>query len=92
MANGKSSAQSKILKPRLAAHLKAWRARHKQPLKAVAAELDVSVTTLWQWENAVNFPPPEKLELLAELMGIPCCRLFCSAKKECIAIVTQFSD
>lgn len=63
---------------------KKWRRREKTPLKKVAADLGVSVSTISFWELGKRFPTGRHFEKLAEYTGLPPCRLFCSMAEECV--------
>ena len=60
-----------------AANLRRWRAQQKYPLKHVARELGIAVSTWSQWESGKRFPPDHLLDMLAKYLGIPVCKLFC---------------
>ena len=59
------------------ANLRRWRTQQKYPLKHVARELGIAVSTWSQWETGKRFPPDSLLDLLAKYMRVPVCQLFC---------------
>jgi DNA-binding transcriptional regulator YiaG len=61
----------------LARRLREWRKSTGFPLKYLADELKVSVSTVSQWENGRRFPSLQRLERLAALMQMRvCCMLY----------------
>lgn len=48
-----------------AANFRAWRRRSGKPLKTVAQDLDVSMTTVNNWERGIYFFVAEKLDALS---------------------------
>lgn len=55
---------------RVRANLLAARKSGKLKQTDVAEMLGVSVQSVWMWEKGRQFPAPEKLEKLAELLGL----------------------
>lgn len=74
--------------------LRSWRKARETPLKAIAADLDVSIETVSAWEGGDQFPTAENLDKLSRIMGVPICRFFCqrldSCPLECRADQVQF--
>ena len=68
----------------LGRNIRQWRQDHKVPLKALAADLQVSTTTVNDWERAARFPSGHHLSRLARVLGVPCCRLLCDRPEECV--------
>ncbi|MBI2441839.1 MAG: helix-turn-helix transcriptional regulator [Lentisphaerae bacterium] len=64
-------------------HFRSWRSQNGKPLKAVAQELGVGLTTVSKWELGQRFPTAENLEAIAQYTGIPLCHFFCPGRKEC---------
>lgn len=64
-------------------HFRSWRSQNGKPLKTVAQELGVGITTVSQWELGQRFPTAENLEAIAQYTGIPPCRFFCPGQKAC---------
>ena len=60
----------------LARLLRAWLRAHRDPLKVVAGQLGVAVSTVSQWAHGRRFPRPEELDRLALQFGVsPGCLL-----------------
>lgn len=55
--------------------LREWRIGRQLPLKAVASEIGVSVSTVDAWETAVRFPSGVHLDRVSAYMGLPVCAL-----------------
>jgi len=62
---------------------RAWRRQHNVPLKSIARDLGVAVSTINAWELGVRFPTGANFELLVEYTGLPPCRLFCVMSEKC---------
>jgi transcriptional regulator with XRE-family HTH domain len=60
-----------------------WRRENKVPLKKVAVELGVSISTVNAWERGERFPTGHNFEMLVEYTGLPPCRLFCVMADQC---------
>ena len=54
-----------------------WRRKSKIPLKKIAKDLGVSISTVSSWELGAYFPTGYNFELLVEYTGLPPCKLFC---------------
>ncbi|MBI2440741.1 MAG: helix-turn-helix transcriptional regulator [Lentisphaerae bacterium] len=67
-------------------HFRAWRQKNGKPLKTVAQELGVGITTVNEWELGQRFPTAENLEAIAQYTGIPPCRFFCPSQEACARI------
>jgi transcriptional regulator with XRE-family HTH domain len=69
--------------------LRSWRKARGTPMKAIAADLEVSIETVSAWERGDQFPTPENLDKLSRYIGVPVCRFFCqrlgSCPPECLA-------
>lgn len=63
--------------------LRSWRKGKAIPLKAIAADLGVSIETVSAWEGADQFPTPENLDKLSRYTGVPVCRFFCRRLESC---------
>ena len=63
---------------------KNWRRKRRIPLKRIATDLGLSVSTISLWELGKRFPTGRHFELLAEYTGLPPCRLFCIMADKCI--------
>ena len=61
----------------------AWRRQANIPLKKIAGDLGVSISTVNSWEFGENFPGGENIENLVEYTGLPPCRLFCVMAEQC---------
>ncbi len=62
----------------------AWRRKNKVPLKAIARDLGVSISTVDSWEIGLSFPGSYNFERLVEYTGLPPCRLFCVMADKCV--------
>ena len=54
-----------------------WRRKNKIPLKKIAGDLGVSLSTVNLWASGKRFPGGYNLELLVDYTGLPPCKLFC---------------
>lgn len=61
-----------------------WRRANKLPLKKIAADLGVSISTVDLWESGKRFPGGRNFELLAHYTGLPPCKLFCVMADKCM--------
>lgn len=59
----------------LSARLRQWRLSRRIPLKRMAAELGVSISTISAWERGARFPSASHLERLSARTGLPVSRL-----------------
>lgn len=59
----------------LASRLKRLRIASGHPLKRIAFELEIPLSTLSAWENGTRFPSAESLERIAKWHGIRPCQL-----------------
>ncbi len=64
--------------------LRNWRRKHKIPLKAIATDLGLSISTIASWESGEYFPTGYNFELLVEYTGLPPCKLFCVMADKCV--------
>ncbi len=62
----------------------AWRRKNNIPLKKIAAELGISLSTVDAWELGERFPTAEHLQALVNYTGLPPCRLFCIMVDKCV--------
>lgn len=62
----------------LAERLRSWRIQSNMPLKQLADELGVSLSTVAAWESGARFPGADNLAALAHYTGIPPCQFVCS--------------
>lgn len=67
-----------------AAAFRAWRLKNNIPLKQVAKDLGLSVSTVNSWELGRRFPTGYNFEMLANYTGLPPCRLFCVMADKCV--------
>ena len=58
--------------------------RNKVPLKRIARDLGLSVSTVNSWELGRRFPSGRNFELLVDYTGVPPCRLFCVMADKCV--------
>ena len=61
-----------------------WRRKSKIPLKKIAQDLGVSISTVSTWESGQRFPTGYNFEMLAEYTGLPPCKLFCVMADKCV--------
>ena len=61
-----------------------WRRKSKVPLKKIAKDLGVSISTVSSWELGEYFPTGYNFELLVEYTGLPPCKLFCVMADKCV--------
>jgi DNA-binding transcriptional regulator YiaG len=85
------------LRASFAAAFRNWRRKHRIPLKAIAKDLGVSVSTVAGWESGEYFPTGYNLEILVDYTGLPPCRLFCvmadkCVPAECVLALRQMTD
>jgi hypothetical protein len=62
----------------------AWRRKNKIPLKTIAKDLGVSISTVDSWEIGLSFPGSYNFERLVEYTGLPPCKLFCVMADKCV--------
>ena len=67
-----------------AAAFGAWRRKNKIPLKTIARDLGVSISTVDSWEIGLSFPGSYNFEKLVEYTGLPPCKLFCVMADKCV--------
>jgi len=60
-----------------------WRRQKRIPLKMIARDLGISISTVAAWESGEYFPTGYNLELLVDYTGLPPCRLFCPLAENC---------
>ena len=60
-----------------------WRRNNQVPLKKIASDLGVSVSTVSAWELGLRFPTGYNFEMLVEYTGLPPCKLFCVMADQC---------
>ena len=61
-----------------------WRRKKKIPLKQIAKDLGVSISTVSSWELGEHFPTGCNFEMLVEYTGLPPCKLFCIMADKCV--------
>jgi transcriptional regulator with XRE-family HTH domain len=61
-----------------------WRRTSKIPLKKIAKDLGVSISTVNSWELGEYFPTGCNFEMLVEYTGLPPCKLFCVMADKCV--------
>ena len=59
----------------LSTQLRRWRLRQGLPLKQVATEIGVALSTFSAWESGARFPSAENLDVLAGYMKVNVCEL-----------------
>lgn len=61
-----------------------WRRKNNLPLKKIARDLGLSISTVGSWESGERFPTGCNFELLVEYTGLPPCKLFCVMADKCV--------
>jgi transcriptional regulator with XRE-family HTH domain len=61
-----------------------WRVKNHIPLKEIAADLGLSVSTVSSWEMGERFPTGRNFERLVNYTGVPPCKLFCVMADQCV--------
>ncbi len=61
-----------------------WRRKNKVPLKKIARDLGVSISTVSSWELGERFPTGHNFEMLVNYTGVPPCKLFCVMADKCV--------
>jgi len=61
-----------------------WRLKNNVPLKKIAKDLGLAVSTLNSWELGKRFPTGSNFEMLVNYTGVPPCRLFCIMADKCV--------
>jgi transcriptional regulator with XRE-family HTH domain len=61
-----------------------WRRKKNIPLKKIARDLGLAVSTVNSWELGERFPTGRNFELLVNYSGVPPCKLFCIMADKCV--------
>ena len=61
-----------------------WRRKNRIPLKKIAKDLGLAVSTINSWELGERFPTGRNFEMLVNYAGVPPCRLFCVMAGRCV--------
>jgi len=61
-------------------HLRDWREHNDVSLKEMAADLDISISTVSAWETGRRFPSGVHCDLVAEYLSEPVYQLFYNEK------------
>ena len=61
-----------------------WRLKKHIPLKKIASDLGLSVSTVSSWELGERFPTGRNFEMLVDYTGEPPCKLFCIMADKCV--------
>jgi len=61
-----------------------WRVKNNIPLKKIAKDLGLAVSTVNSWELGERFPTGYNFEMLVNYTGEPPCRLFCVMADKCV--------
>jgi len=67
-----------------AAAFRNWRVKNRVPLKQIAKDLGLAVSTVSSWELGLRFPTGRNFELLVSYTKVPPCRLFCIMADKCV--------
>ena len=62
----------------------AWRRKNRMPLKKIAKDLGLAVSTINAWELGERFPTGRNFEMLVNYSGVPPCKLFCVMADKCV--------
>lgn len=63
---------------------RSWRLKNNIPLKNIAEDLGLALSTVNAWELGQRFPSGHNLEKLVNYTGVPPCRLFCINADQCV--------
>jgi transcriptional regulator with XRE-family HTH domain len=61
-----------------------WRLKNNIPLKKIARDLGLAVSTVSSWELGERFPAGRNFEMLVNYTGVPPCKLFCVMADKCV--------
>jgi transcriptional regulator with XRE-family HTH domain len=61
-----------------------WRRKNNIPLKSIARDLGLAVSTVNSWELGKRFPSGRNFEMLLDYTGVPPCKLFCIMADKCV--------
>lgn len=61
-----------------------WRRKNKVPLKQIAKDLGLAISTVNSWELGERFPSGRNFEMLVNYTGVPPCKLFCVMADKCV--------
>jgi transcriptional regulator with XRE-family HTH domain len=61
-----------------------WRRKNHLPLKQIAQDLGLAVSTVNSWELGERFPTGRNFEMLVDYTGVPPCKLFCVMADKCV--------
>lgn len=81
-ASGTAGKKMSKVQCQLGKVLREWRTNKGLPLKHVAADLDVSISVVSQWERAKRFPSIQNLLQISDYTKIPVSVFFC-IRKDC---------
>jgi transcriptional regulator with XRE-family HTH domain len=63
--------------------LTAWHDGNGWPLKKIANDLNIKMSTWSRWKKGKRFPAPDQIQSLADYVGVPVCRFFCHPQWRC---------
>jgi transcriptional regulator with XRE-family HTH domain len=63
-----------------------WRLEHNIPLKKIARDLRLAVSTVNSWELGERFLTGRNFEMLVDYTGVPPCKLFCVMADKCVPV------
>jgi transcriptional regulator with XRE-family HTH domain len=69
-----------------AAAFRNWRVQNNVPLKMIASDLGLAVSTINSWELGERFPSGCNFEALVSYTGLPPCKLFCVMASRCVPV------
>ncbi len=69
-----------------------WRRKNKVPLKQIAADLGVGISTIGSWELGERFPSADHFVKLVSYTDLPPCRLLCAMADTCVPHECRLAD
>jgi transcriptional regulator with XRE-family HTH domain len=61
-----------------------WRRKKRIPLKQIAQDLGLSISTVSAWGAGEHFPSGPHFSILVTYTGVPPCKLFCVMADKCV--------
>ena len=76
-------------------NLRKARQRKGLTIEQMANRLEIVVGTVYRWEKGINFPGPEELDRLSEILGLTVAQFFADESEDAldaVEIVNTLSD